>query len=109
MTDISGPGINPESLLDYCCRASDVGLTSSDEFHSLLAVLQGAALPAQESSDIEVRIDTFLYLTFFVSASVAYIELFSLEHYAALLLHHPQATSQVLSMDPYISNAKATA
>ena len=72
MTDISGPGINPESLLDYCCRASDVGLTSNDEFHSLLAVLQGAALPAQESSNIEVLIDTFLHPLIFVSTSIAY-------------------------------------
>ena len=47
MADVSRPNVDPESLLDYCRRAQDIGLTENDEFHSLLALLQGAQPPTQ--------------------------------------------------------------
>lgn len=56
MTEVSGRAINPESVLEYHKRASEVGLTCSDEFQKLLAILQGAEIPLRESGAFTVRI-----------------------------------------------------
>ena len=54
MADVSRRGIDPESLLDYCERASDLGLTGNDEFNRLLTLLHGAQLPTQEPTRAQV-------------------------------------------------------
>ena len=56
MTDVSGRVINPESVLEYHKRGSEIGLTCSDEFQKLLAILQGAEIPSREGGAFTVRI-----------------------------------------------------
>ncbi len=63
MTDVSGRAIDPESVLEYYKRASEVGLTCSDEFHELLAILKGAAILLQGSGAPNVRIHMPLKFT----------------------------------------------
>ncbi|CAL5227366.1 g10316 [Coccomyxa viridis] len=49
MMDVSRRDIDPESLLDYCRRGSDLGLAGNDEFHDLLALLHGSGPGPQEA------------------------------------------------------------
>ncbi len=56
MVDVSKPDVDPENLLDYCRRGSDLGLAGNDEFHSLLALLHGSRHPLQESAKSQVEL-----------------------------------------------------
>ena len=57
MADVSRRDIDPESLLDYCRRGSDLGLSGDDEFHSLLALLRGSQPPPQELPISQVELE----------------------------------------------------
>ena len=55
MTEVSGREINPESVLEYHKRGAEIGLTCSNEFQKLLAILQGAEIPSREGGASSVR------------------------------------------------------
>ncbi len=97
MMDVSRRDIDPESLLDYCRRGSDLGLAGNDEFHDLLALLHGSGPGPQEAPRSQVEHESLSSLKIYFAFRVARFGVMSLsEKWGHLeLMQHTHCVSRM--------------